>query len=301
MLHSLPDLEDALPIATAGFAQSAGFEQALRALGQSVARIDGQLFISCRFPILGPVGYCAKPAHIPAAILSGASPQGMAHVLINAATPAQGATLARAGFLRLAKPRHSLSVPLTQNTAEMVARLHPKWRAARKTALQRGAVARIRPFYTPRDGWLLAAEAAQRKRNHYDGIALALVAEIGRSKAQTLLYICERMSRQAALVFSLSEHEAAYHIGWRSADCPYGSHQMLLFAAMEYAAKRAQHFDLGLSEADSLGLARFKRGTGATLLPLGGTWALSRALAPLHRLARQTQQPRAGGRNGGNL
>ena len=176
MLHSLPDLEDALPIATAGFTQSAGFEQALRALGQSVARIDGQLFITRRFPILGPVGYCAKPAHIPASILSGASPRGMAHMLINAATPAQGATLARAGFLRLAKPRHSLSVPLTQNPAEMVARLHPKWRAARKTALQRGAVARIRPFYTPRDGWLLAAEAAQRKRNHYDGIALALLA-----------------------------------------------------------------------------------------------------------------------------
>jgi len=271
MLHSLPDLDDALPIATAGFAQSAGFEQALRALGQSVARIDGQLFISRRFPILGPVGYCAKPAHIPASILSGASPRGMAHVLINAATPVQGATLARAGFLRLAKPRHSLSVPLTQNTAEMVARLHPKWRAARKTALQRGAVARIRPFYTPRDGWLLGAEAAQRKRNHYDGIALALLAEIGRSKTQKLLYICEGVSRQAALLFSLSGHEAAYHIGWRSADCPYGSHQMLLFAAMEYAAKRAQHFDLGLSEADSLGLARFKRGTGATLLPLGGT------------------------------
>ncbi|MGB0353219.1 MAG: hypothetical protein ACPGDA_04440 [Paracoccaceae bacterium] len=184
MLHSLPDLEDALPVATAGFTQSAGFEQALRALGQSVARIDGQLFISRRFPILGPVGYCAKPAYIPASILSGASPQGMAQVLINAATPAQGAALARAGFLRLAKPRHSLSMPLTQNTAKMVARLHPKWRAARKTALQRGAVARIRPFYTPSDGWLLAAEAAQRKRNHYDGIALALLAEIGRSKTQ---------------------------------------------------------------------------------------------------------------------
>ena len=220
MLHSLPDLEDALPVATAGFTQSAGFEQALRALGQSVARIDGQLFISRRFPILGPVGYCAKPAHIPASILLSASPQGMAQVLINAATPAQGAALARAGFLRFAKPRHSLSVPLTQNTAKMVARLHPKWRAARKTALQRGAVARIRPFYTPRDGWLLAAEAAQRKRNHYDGIALALLAEIGRSKTQKLLYICEGVSRQAALVFSLSGHEAAYHINWRSADCP---------------------------------------------------------------------------------
>lgn len=135
MLHSLPDLDDALPIATAGFAQSAGFEQALRALGQSVARIDGQLFITRRFPILGPVGYCAKPAHIPASILSGASPRGMAHMLINAATPAQGAALARAGFLRLAKPRQSLSVPLMQNPAEMVARLHPKWRAARKTVL----------------------------------------------------------------------------------------------------------------------------------------------------------------------
>ncbi|WP_340251625.1 hypothetical protein [Roseobacter sp. HKCC-CH-9208] len=105
------------------------------ALGQSVARIDGQLFITRRFPILGPVGYCAKLAHIPASLLSGASPQGMAHVLINAATPAQGAVLARAGFLRLAKPRQSLSVPLTQNPAEMVARLHPKWRAARKTVL----------------------------------------------------------------------------------------------------------------------------------------------------------------------
>ena len=68
-------------------------------------------------------------------------------MLISAATPAQGAALALAGFLRLAKPRHSLSVPLTQNTAKMVARLHPKWRAARKTALQRGAVARIRPFF----------------------------------------------------------------------------------------------------------------------------------------------------------
>ena len=125
MLHSLPDLEDALPVATAGFTQSAGFEQALRALGQSVARIDGQLFISRRFPILGPVGYCAKPAHIPASILSGASPQGMAQVLISAATPAQGAALARAGFLRLAKPRHSLSVPLTQNTVKMVAAYIP--------------------------------------------------------------------------------------------------------------------------------------------------------------------------------
>ncbi|MFZ8959944.1 MAG: hypothetical protein ACO2ZI_09535 [Paracoccaceae bacterium] len=32
MLHSLSDLDDALPIATAGFAQSVGFEQGLRAL-----------------------------------------------------------------------------------------------------------------------------------------------------------------------------------------------------------------------------------------------------------------------------
>ena len=101
MLHSLPDLDDALPIATAGFAQSAGFEQALRALGQSVARIDGQLFISRRFPILGPVGYCAKPAHIPASILSGASPRGMANVLINAATLPKGRPLRVRGFCAL--------------------------------------------------------------------------------------------------------------------------------------------------------------------------------------------------------
>lgn len=52
-------------------------------------------------------------------------------------------------------------------------------------------------------GGFLGAEAAQRKRNHYDGIALALLAEIGRSKTQKLLYICEGVSRQAALLFSL--------------------------------------------------------------------------------------------------
>lgn len=94
--------------------------------GSQLRALTGSFSYRAGFQILGPVGYYAKPAHIPASILSGASTRGMAHVLINAATPAQGATLARAGFLRLAKPRHSLSVPLKQNTAEMVARLHPK-------------------------------------------------------------------------------------------------------------------------------------------------------------------------------
>ena len=74
MLHSLSDLDYALPIATAGFAQSVGFEQGLRALRESFVRIDGQLFVTDRIPTLGPVGYCVKPDHIPASLLSGARP-----------------------------------------------------------------------------------------------------------------------------------------------------------------------------------------------------------------------------------
>ncbi|MGS4982034.1 GNAT family N-acetyltransferase [Pseudosulfitobacter pseudonitzschiae] len=91
----------------------------------------------------------------------------------------------------------------------------------------------------------------------------------------------------AALLILRHGTTATYHIGHTTtAGRAASAHTLLMWTAMCWCAGHGhQWLDLGLVETQrNAGLARFKLGTGADVVPLGGTWVHWPPLRPLRRL-----------------
>jgi hypothetical protein len=159
-----------------------------------------------------------------------------------------------------------------------------KWRNRLRHGLRQGVRVTCAPVPpTPRH-WLFAAEALSARTLGYRPMSPAIIAAIAAARPGTArLFVARKTGGPvAAMLFLRHGRCATYQIGWSTRAgraCSAGN--LLLWRAMiELGAAGCDRIDLGLADPEQdPGLARFKRGSGALLRPLGGTW-LSSALLP---------------------
>ena len=216
-------------------------------------------------------------------------------VAVTPETCAGADPLEGAGWMQAMTPCHMAVLDLTGGVEAMSARQHGKWRNRLRRAESAGLQVHHAPMPADPAHWLLAVEAEQARRRRYrrlpPSFTLAWVAQGGRRSAR-LFTASQDGKPVAAMLFLLHGPSATYHIGWSG---PEGravdAHNLLLWQAQLWLASR----DVRLLELDLVdtqttpGLARFKLGSGARVVPLGAT----RLSAPGTRFFAGRQRPTA--------
>ena len=207
-------------------------------------------------------------------------------LVLNAGPIAPGG-LQKAGFWPVMTGASVAMLPLAERGA-MRAGLSQKWR----NRLNRAEAGKLTVQATVFNGdpahWLLAAEEDQRRRRRYGGLPRAFTVAYARANPGDARLFCALLDGRpvAAMLFLRHGQMATYHLGHAKPDArALNAHNLLMWHAMCWLAERGHRsLDLGtINTQDAAGLARFKLGTGARALPLGGTWLHLSALAPIAR------------------
>lgn len=128
--------------------------------------------------------------------------------------------------------------------------------------------------------WLVEADVAQRQEKGLSGLPAPFferyaLASAAAGKAMLTLRADAGRDRVAAMMFLIHGHAATYEIGWTSdPGRELHAHNLILWKAMQMLkAQGIRRLDLGgVNTERSAGLARFKLGTGGTVLTLAGTY-----------------------------
>jgi len=193
-----------------------------------------------------------------------------------------------AGLWPLMTPAAVALLDLGGNEAACRTRLHPKWRN-RLVRAEDGPLQVIRrDFPADPDHWLLRAERAQASQRRYRTAPAALAAAYAAANPGAAQLWTAQLEGEdvAGLLILRHGRMASYHVGHTT---PTGralhAHNLLIWNAVCWlSAQGVDTLDMGtLNTQDAAGLARFKLGTGAEAVPLGGTWLYHPALAPLAR------------------
>lgn len=302
---------DALDQINADFAPPAlqqhdAFARALKLWGRDTAWIDGprrHLAVLRDTPV-GEVAMLSRAGMDPDAIA--ALPDqlrshglGRALIILSPARPAPD--LARIGAVPLMTPASAALLDLRADVDELRAGLHQKWRNRLKQAEASDLRVTRQNMPVTLDHPLFALDRALQKTNRFRnwpaGFTLAFAAaNPGAAKLFTAFQNRTPVAYLLALRYGAG---ACYHIGHNlPAGRAVSAHNLLLWQALLWARnKGVEQFDLGLLDNQhAAGLARFKRGTGARVQTLGGTWALwlplRGLLRPISWLDRNVMSPR---------
>lgn len=176
----------------------------------------------------------------------------------------------------LARPRDLILLDLPRDNAEARARLHPKWRNQLKSAEKRAI--HIVESALPGNPHhpLLQLEASQARQRGYLNWPPALTAAFARAAPQQTLLITAGIGSRAVahMLFLRHGDRATYLIGHTTAEGRAAcAHNLLLWrGTRRLAAEGVRRVELGLVQAKSPGLNRFKLRTGARRQPTGGSW-----------------------------
>ena len=197
--------------------------------------------------------------------------------LVEAEGPAAAADMRGAGYVRLVTPVHVAELDLTGGPGAGMARTRGKWRNRLQQARAMNLSLCEARFDPARHGWLLAAEAAQRRARRYHGLPAALtLAWAARHPAAARVFWAELAGQPLAGMLMLRHGPVAtYHLGWSGdAGRRASAHHLILMQAARWLADAGvQRLDLGTIDTETApGLARFKIGAGAEVRPLGGSW-----------------------------
>lgn len=252
------------------------------------------LALARRMPVLGRVALVSRPGpDLPDDLRRALGAQAL---IVNAASPAQGAALARAGFLRLAGGRTTAGLSLHGTPDDWRARMDGKWRNRLRHAERQGLDLRAVRMPPDPNHWLFHKEATQQAAQGYRNLPPALIAAMAAEPGALTLFTARAEGRiVAAMLFARHGNGASYLIGWSDAAGRAASaHNLLLWRAMcDLRAAGVRAIDLGSCDSRTPGLARFKLGSGAHLTILGGTWIETGVLAPLHAVLRILRRPGA--------
>ncbi|WP_085879586.1 GNAT family N-acetyltransferase [Roseisalinus antarcticus] len=243
------------------------FAEALAALGVETFRVclgEARLLV-VRRRVCGLPLTLSSRAEIPGPA------DGLRPLIVNAESAACGAALRAMGYRRIATPSHVALLDLAPAPEDLRLRLHGAWR----TALRRAEAPGLNhaAFDPARHGWLLAREAAQRRRRRYRALPLGLTAAMAAVAPGAVRVL--QSGEDAGILLVLHGDTATYHIGWSGPEARRrDSHRRLLWEAILWLqARGVRCLDLGQVDTETApGLARFKIGTGALVRPLGGTW-----------------------------
>lgn len=280
--------------ALAPLPQSALWARAAAMLGAGIRPLPhplGGFAIERRLPVLGPAAMISRgPRALTRARAAGLrAALGARHLVIHAETPEDGTLLAEAGFRQIAAPRWIAEVTLSPNPADMGARLRQKFRNRLRHAMGAGLIVTRRPLPADPRHWILRAEAQDARRLGYRPLPPAMIAALAAARpgAGQLFTAYLAGQRVAAMLFLRHGRAATYQISWsRPEGRAVSAGTLLMWRAMlQLQAMGVDQIDLGAADPrQAPGLARFKRGTGARLRPLGGSW-LDSAFLPRRRVA----------------
>ncbi len=270
----LPSYAYALPLQ-----QSPAYARTIRALGQDAQLIHadgvGQVTVISRQTALGrlraalrgPLWDTDDPER-QAQFLR----QTGAHVLGPEITAAR--VMRAAGYWQVMTAAHVGMLDLTQDLAPA---MHPKWRHSWRRAQRADIKITAQPFDQARDMWLMSLERAQQRVIGYRGYPRPFTFAFARENPDAAMtYVAyQGRAKIAAMIFLLHHPTATYHIGWSGEEgrraCAH--HLLLTQAAQDFAALGITALDLGqIDTRRTPGLARFKLGSGARAVELGGTW-----------------------------
>nr|WP_070959605.1 GNAT family N-acetyltransferase [Hyphomonas sp. Mor2] len=257
--------------------QSEAYERTLKALGlpvQRIASVGGTCLVQSRkLPVLGAVNLVSRgpvmspDAHRRAFIRSvRAAVRGP--LIINA--PLEGAGVG----LKIMQGAELAMIDLLAPD-QMRARLHQKWRNQLKKGEKSSLAVIDQPLDGKRHAWFLDAEQAQqltrKYRAHPTGFLLAFAsANPGQARLYTAM-----LGQQPVAAMLVLKHGAmaTYQAGVTTeAGRKQCAHNLLLWRIMCDLQKRGmRQLDLGRADL-STGLRRFKRGTGARIETLPGTF-----------------------------
>lgn len=197
-----------------------------------------------------------------------------------------------------------LAVMTEVGLAEMDLKAPPEVLRARQSGKFRNRVRRAEandisvthaPWPADPDHWLLRAETKQRRDVGYKGLDSAYTLSWANihPKASTRLFVAKvKGIPVAAMLFLLHAPGASYHIGWTDeTGREVGAHPLLMWRAILWLSTHGySHLDLDVIDTvTSPGLARFKLGTGASVVTTGAT----RLWAPGTGLVRRIAEARA--------
>ncbi|MCR8825517.1 GNAT family N-acetyltransferase [Pseudosulfitobacter koreensis] len=269
--------------------QSAGFEAALRTCGQAPLRLDcGTLMLRRR--VCGvPIAMLPRARIDDAAATLALAREVTCGPLI--LSPDAPMDLSVHGALPLISPAHQAVVRLHHDRDALRKALHGKWRNRLKHGEKSGLRVVYRALPASADHWLLRADARQQRTRGYRTWPVPLTRAFAATAPCAAMLFEAFLGKAPVAAILILRHgdTATYHVGHTTDTGRAASaHTLLMWTAMRWCAEQGHRWlDLGLLDTVSNpGLARFKLGTGADVMPLGGTWLHWEPLAPLRGLAR---------------
>lgn len=182
-----------------------------------------------------------------------------------------------AGYRQIMTPATTALVDLRGTYGDWLAAMTAKWRNALRRAEYAGMTVDVSAFLRSHHKWILDADSAQQSDRGYRALPAELTQSyaVMNQGATTVVTASDGDTPIAAMIFLRHGNAATYHIGWTSAKgrevC---AHNLCLSTAMDVLADEGvAAIDLGLLDTQNApGLARFKLGSGAKPVELGGTW-----------------------------
>lgn len=258
--------------------QSEAFERTCRLINVPVRRFDmdvGTCLVQSRkLPLIGNVhlasrGPVFRPGTSDSMLIEALHRQISGPLVINATIGTH-----ETSGLKIAKGAKLAILDLTDETA-MRGRLHQKWRNQLKKAERSPLRIVDQSLDARKHGWFLRAEQAQQKAKGYRSYpATFLQAYAAANKGQARLYTALIGTEPVASMLVLKHGRmATYQAGVTTPDGRvHCAHNLLLWRIMtDLQRKGFQSLDLGRADL-SEGLTRFKRGAGARIEILPGTF-----------------------------
>lgn len=185
--------------------------------------------------------------------------------------------LKAAGYRQIMTPATIAMLDLRDTQQARVQAMTAKWRNALRKASHAGLSIDVQSYDTSKHRWILTADAVQQKARRYRALSRDLVQSYAvMNKGQvTVVTASDGDTPLSAMVFLKHGASATYQIGWTStAGRAANAHNLCLSIAMDsLSACGVRMVDLGQIDTINLpGLARFKLGSGAEAITLGGTW-----------------------------
>lgn len=208
----------------------------------------------------GPVRYFARPDPQ----IDPADLRERAVTLVNAQTDAG---MAESGFVQIMTAVTVAVLPTSQPNPL------PKWRNALSKAKRFHLSTTHRPL-SASDDWIFDADLAQQRTKGFRALPHS-IARAWPAKHTVLSTAWQDKTPIAGMVTLLHGQAATYQIGWSGVEgrAANAHHLLLMQLSTKLRAIGIKSIELGqIDTHNAPNLARFKIGSGAQIMTLGGTW-----------------------------
>ncbi len=264
--------------------QSSEWAAALRGIGRSAAvepmgDVGQALVLSRRILGIGPVRFASRgPVWAGEATFSDRV-QALRAARLHIVNPdrADFDVMHAAGFVRLMQPKQVALMLVARDEDAQIAQARGKWRNAYRQGQRQKLLCTVERFHDLTHGWIFAKDREQQRQKGFRTLPPLMVQAFDNANTGCVDVCLAWHGEQpiAAMIFLRHGAMATYHIGWTSeiGRAVRAHHGMMIEAAQSLGRKGVRVIDLGgYDPVAAPGLARFKRGTGAQVHTLGGTW-----------------------------